>query len=153
MAGEEPEERPDSPWQIYGHDSTGVGTIQAENGAYNPYENMDFSWIDEWKTKISEWQEENRASREAEQEAWNQWLGNLGSRVSEWFENDVKPWFTVEKWAEIFENVRAGFETKWAELVDWWTNTAIYTWWEKNVVPWFSVEKRLELLKKYPAEF
>lgn len=147
------EERPDSPWQIYGHDSAGIGNIQAENGAYNPYENMDFSWIDEWKTKISEWQEENRASREAEQEAWNQWFSDLGARVSEWFENDVKPWFTVEKWAEVFENVRIGFETKWAELVDWWTNTAIYTWWEENVVPWFSLEKWLELLENIRLSF
>lgn len=62
-----------------------------------------------------------------------------------WWEESVKPWFTIEKWTELLENVRLGFETKWAEITDWWTNTAIYTWWEESVKPWFSLETWYEL--------
>ena len=147
------QERADSPWAIYGHDSTGVGSIQGENGAYNPYENADFSWVEEWKNKFLEWQANNRASREADQAEWDQWFNDLGDKFSNWYENEVAPWFTEEKWTELFTNVKTSFETKWAEIVDWWQNTAIYTWWEENVTPWFSEEKWSELLENIRISF
>lgn len=125
------QERANSPWAIYGHDSTGVGNIQGENGAYNPYENADFSWVEEW----------------------DQWFNDLGDKFSNWYENEVAPWFTEEKWTELFTNVKTSFETKWAEIVDWWQNTAIYTWWEENVTPWFSEEKWSELLENIRISF
>lgn len=147
------QERANSPWAIYGHDSTGVGNIQGENGAYNPYENADFSWVEEWKNKFLEWQANNRASREADQAEWDQWFNDLGDKFSNWYENEVAPWFTEEKWTELFTNVKTSFETKWAEIVDWWQNTAIYTWWEENVTPWFSEEKWSELLENIRISF
>lgn len=147
------QERANSPWAIYGHDSTGVGNIQGENGAYNPYENADFSWVEEWKNKFLEWQANNRASREADQAEWDQWFNDLGDKFSNWYENEVTPWFTEEKWTELFTNVKTSFETKWAEIVDWWQNTAIYTWWEENVTPWFSEEKWSELLENIRISF
>lgn len=147
------QERANSPWAIYGHDSTGVGNIQGENGAYNPYENADFSWVEEWKNKFLEWQANNRASREADQAEWDQWFNDLGDKFSNWYESEVAPWFTEEKWTELFTNVKTSFETKWAEIVDWWQNTAIYTWWEENVTPWFSEEKWSELLENIRISF
>lgn len=125
------QERANSPWAIYGHDSTGVGNIQGENDAYNPYENADFSWVEEW----------------------DQWFNDLGDKFSNWYESEVAPWFTEEKWTELFTNVKTSFETKWAEIVDWWQNTAIYTWWEENVTPWFSEEKWSELLENIRISF
>lgn len=147
------QERANSPWAIYGHDSTGVGNIQGENDAYNPYENADFSWVEEWKNKFLEWQANNRASREADQAEWDQWFNDLGDKFSNWYESEVAPWFTEEKWTELFTNVKTSFETKWAEIVDWWQNTAIYTWWEENVTPWFSEEKWSELLENIRISF
>lgn len=147
------QERANSPWAIYGHDSTGVGNIQGENDAYNPYENADFSWVEEWKNKFLEWQANNRASREADQAEWDQWFNDLGDKFSNWYESEVAPWFSEEKWSELLENIRISFETKWDELVDWWSNTAIVTWWDEHVKPWFDTEKWKMMLENIKTSF
>ena len=142
-----------SPWAIYGHDSTGVGNIQGENDAYNPYENADFSWVEEWKNKFLEWQANNRASRKRIRQSGINGLMILAINSRTGMKAKVAPWFTEEKWTELFTNVKTSFETKWAEIVDWWQNTAIYTWWEENVTPWFSEEKWSELLENIRISF
>jgi len=157
------QERTDSPWQIYGHESTGVGKVQKENGAYNPYDEIDFGWIDEWKQNFSEWQESNRQKRDEEKQEFDIWLSGLEEKCSTtwnnikgywsekwdgmgvWFEENIAPWFTEEKWSETFDNIRTSLETKWSEITDWWNNTAIAAWWEENVAPWFTEEKWMEL--------
>lgn len=128
------------------------------------FENLQTSFSNFWTSKVDgfkEWQANNRQKRDEEKKEFDEWFDNLrtsfstgwqnikdwwnSSALVAWWENDVKPWFTVEKWAELLENVRLGFETKWAEITDWWTNTAIYTWWEESVKPWFSLETWYEL--------
>ena len=111
------QERANSPWAIYGHDSTGVGNIQGENDAYNPYENADFSWVEEWKNKFLEWQANNRASREADQAEWDQWFNDLGDKFSNWYESEVAPWFTEEKWTELGSNLRLTVKEKVAPII------------------------------------
>lgn len=156
-------ESPFSPWNIYGHDATGVGGVQKENNAYNPYENMDYSWLEEWKTKLSEWQATNREKRDAEKAEFDVWFDNLGNSfstfisnvksfwsekwdgVSTWFENNVAPWFTAEKWSDLFGSILTSLQTKWSEVVEWWNGTAIVTFWNENILPWFSFEKWYEL--------
>lgn len=156
-------ESPFSPWNIYGHDATGVGGVQKENNAYNPYENMDYSWLEEWKTKLSEWQAANREKRDAEKAEFDVWFDNLGSSfstfigdvksfwsekwdgVSTWFKTNVQPWFTKEKWSELWNNVSGAIQEKWSEIVGWWDSSAIGVWWNENVAPWFTAERWMEL--------
>lgn len=56
------------------------------------------------------------------------------------YDNYISPWFTAEKWSELWTGVQEGIALKWQEIQDWWQNTAIYTWWEENVAPWFSAD-------------
>lgn len=77
---------------------------------------------------------------------------SLKSKLSEkwdgvqlWFEENVKPWFTVEKWTELWTNVKETFTEKWNEIQEWWESTAICQWWENDVKPFFSVDSWSEL--------
>lgn len=67
--------------------------------------------------------------------------------VSEWWESYVVPWFTSERWGELWENAKIGFSEKWQEISEWWSNTAIVNWWETDVKPWFTAEKWKEVLQ------
>ena len=61
--------------------------------------------------------------------------------VPEWWNNNIAPWFTKEKWQELGEKMKEGISSKWQEFKDWWGNTAIVQWWDNNVAPWFTKEK------------
>jgi len=84
------------------------------------------------------------------------YLGSLGIAISEfvsehgediaiWWEEKVKPWFTVEKWKELFdkliENVGEWIGSLFGE--NWYEN--LVTWWEENIAVWFTIEKWQEL--------
>ena len=47
-------------------------------------------WVDYWRDKISEF------------------VSTWKVKISEWWNNDVKPWFTVEKWKELGTNMKNG---------------------------------------------
>ncbi len=70
-----------------------------------------------------------------------EFVTNTSEKFSEWYENSIKPWFSKEKWEELFGNIKKYAETKWNDFVTWWSTTAIARWFNKNVKPWFSKEK------------
>ena len=61
--------------------------------------------------------------------------------IQEWFNANVQPWFTKEKWKNLAENIPNAIKEKWNEFTSWWQNTAIVSWWNNNVAPWFTKEK------------
>ncbi len=61
--------------------------------------------------------------------------------IQEWFNTNVQPWFTKEKWKNLAENIPNAIKEKWNEFTSWWQNTAIASWWNNNVAPWFTKEK------------
>ena len=69
-------------------------------------------------------------------ESFNQ----LGDSISTWWETDVKPWFTVEKWQELGNNIKISLSQKWNEFSTWWSDTGIAVWWNEKVSPWFTVD-------------
>lgn len=79
--------------------------------------------------------------------AW--WDENIGA----FWEEHVSPWFTEEKWLELYDTIRSSLETKWGEVKEWWSGTAIVSWWEEDVKPWFTLEKWLELLDTLKKSF
>lgn len=86
-------------------------------------------------------------------ETFGQSILDAGEKIETWFTEDVQPWFTAEKWEELFENAKIGLQTKWNEIVEWWQTTAIGKWFEEDVMPWFSKEKWTEMLKSIPSAF
>ncbi len=68
-----------------------------------------------------------------------------GQDISTFWDENVAPWFTMEKWSELGQGILDGISTKWNEFKEWWGNTAIVSWWDENVSPWFTVEKWNEL--------
>ena len=69
------------------------------------------------------------------------WFRKLGIDIKYWWQFDVAPWFTKEKWQAFGENMKTGLANKWEEFKNWWGNTAIVKWWNENVSPWFTKEK------------
>lgn len=61
--------------------------------------------------------------------------------IKKFFDENVKPWFTLEKWKEIGKGIHEGLMNKVTEFTDWWTNTGIPDWWTNNVEPLFTAEK------------
>ena len=79
--------------------------------------------------------------------AWDDiagWFSGIGDDISGWFsdlwEEKIKPWFTKEKWAGLWDNVKQAFSEKWDAIKLWWDET-IGKWWNEKVKPWFTKEK------------
>lgn len=79
--------------------------------------------------------------------AWkdiSEWFSSIGDDISGWFsdlwEEKIKPWFTKEKWAGLWDNVKQAFSEKWDSIKLWWDET-IGKWWNEKVKPWFTKEK------------
>ena len=78
---------------------------------------------------------------------------SLGDIFSTWWTDSVEPWFNPELWHTLAEGIRLGLEMKWAEITEWWQNTAIYTWWTENVEPWFTAETWQTMLDNVKISF
>ena len=139
------EESPFSPWNIYGHDATGVGGVQKENNAYNPYDDIDFSWMDDYKTRFQEFVGNLSESFQGFVNNVKTFWSEKWDGVSTWFKTNVQPWFIKEKWSELWNNVSGAIQEKWTEIVGWWDSSAIGTWWNESVSPWFTAERWMEL--------
>lgn len=72
-------------------------------------------------------------------------LSKAAEAFGTWFENDVKPWFTKEKWTEIAIQAILGIFEKYQE----WQEKARYVeeWFNTKVKPWFTKEVWDEILK------
>lgn len=43
-------------------------------------------------------------------------ISEFTSAIQQWFDESVKPWFTVERWSELWESVKQSVLTKWGEI-------------------------------------
>ena len=73
-------------------------------------------------------------------QAFTKWL-----EIQSWYDSAVAPWFTAERWVEVFDGIYQGALEKWDEIKAWWADSAIVTWWDEDVAPWFTAEKWLEV--------
>lgn len=55
----------------------------------------------------------------------------------EWWNNNVAPWFTKERWEKLWNDVTAVWGNAWNEISTWWKTATLYRWWSEDVVPWF----------------
>ena len=67
-------------------------------------------------------------------------LVDFYAKMTDWWNTNVKPWFTVERWLGIANNIKTAISTKWNETKNQW-QTNLTDWWTNNVAPWFTLEK------------
>lgn len=91
--------------------------------------------------------------------AWNNYLetfsklGNeTGVKIRAWWDEDISPWFTLEKWTDLFGNIKEALKNVWNEAVEFWKAT-ITNWWNNDVAPWFTPEKWKEILQPIRDQF
>lgn len=80
-------------------------------------------------------------------------FGVFTESIAEFYETHVAPWFTLEKWSGIFNNISLALKSIWNNIVIWWSSTAMVNWWKNDVSPWFTKTKWETLLKTIPNEF
>ena len=68
-------------------------------------------------------------------------FANIGTSIAGFFSNNIAPWFTAEKWGNLWNDTKAAWANGWAAIGEWWNNSAIGQWWSDNVAPWFTSEK------------
>lgn len=77
-------------------------------------------------------------------------LAEVAKKFGEWFNNDVAPWFTAEKWNEVITNATTELETKFNEWKEKFK--PIEEWYTNNVAPWFTSEKWDEIINNAITE-
>lgn len=71
---------------------------------------------------------------------FTEWTQALG----EWKSNYVDPWFTKQKWSELYDSIKTSMKSKWTETEGQW-KTDISNWWSGSVAPWFTTAKWLNV--------
>lgn len=59
--------------------------------------------------------------------------------LNQWYNEHIAPWFTLQKWSELYESIKTSLKTKWQETVGQW-DTDVKNWWDSHVTKWFKVE-------------
>lgn len=128
----------------YAQQSESTDVYLNDNAYKNQFESIKH-WIEEGK-KIrqqagedqSKWLDDLNKNAQTKWNNFKTWWGNTG--ISSWWEKDVSPWFTAEKWNNLFDNMKNSLEKKWNETVSVWSGD-IQSWWNDDVSPWFTMEK------------
>lgn len=71
-------------------------------------------------------------------------FGEWTASLNEWFKQHISPWFTQQKWSELYETIKQELKTKWDGTVVEWTS-GIKAWWNQHVSPWFTPERWSQL--------
>lgn len=57
-----------------------------------------------------------------------------------WWDTTVAPWFTTDRWTELWETVKSVFVEGWNSISDWWKSSGLYIWWTQDVQPYFNLK-------------
>lgn len=71
-------------------------------------------------------------------------FGEWTDSMNEWFTQHISPWFTQQRWSELYETIKQELKTKWDSTVVEWAS-GIKSWWNLHVSPWFTPERWLRL--------
>lgn len=92
--------------------------------------------FDDVKTKVEEFVEDWKLKIDDMVESWK-------TKISAWWTDNVEPWFTLEKWSEVFSHIGtslANFIVGAGGFVETWKSN-ITNWWNDDVSPWFTTDK------------
>ena len=154
-----------NPYKSYGDGETWLTKVkewQKQNREARDQEHEEFAqWLEETKVKISTWQADNRSKREQGKQDFAKWWEDIketwkekwnsavdwwnNSAVVGWWNNSVTPWFTKEKWAELYESIKSQLKETWDKTAVQWGED-ISAWWSDKVAPWFTKEKWVSVM-------
>lgn len=80
-------------------------------------------------------------------------LEELKTTLPTWWEEDVQPWFTEEKWLETIDGIRTAFAEKWEEVKSDFEETGIGKFLTEDVFPLFDKKVWNNALKDIPTVF
>lgn len=78
-------------------------------------------------------------------------FGEWTDSMNEWFTQHISPWFTQQKWSELYETIKQELKTKWDSTVVVWAS-GIKAWWSQHVSPWFTPERWSQLYQNVKAK-
>lgn len=78
-------------------------------------------------------------------ESLKTFIGEWGRHMKAWWSDDVVPWFSKEKWMQLWKNVKQWWADGWDSIEIWW-NEALPKWWNEKVSPWFTRDKWVEMM-------
>ena len=78
-----------------------------------------------------------------------------GKSISEWWANDIAPWFTAEKWGKLWSDVKQWFSDGWNNITEWWNNSAFVKWFQSDgaIGQWFTWGKWSSLWEDVKTHF
>lgn len=79
-------------------------------------------------------------------------LINIAPLVGNWFNKNVSPWFTKEKWQGMGQTIESSLSEKWTSFTTWWNQTGFSSWWKK-ISEQFGLTKWNKLLENIPTAF
>ena len=79
-------------------------------------------------------------------------LVDFFGKMNEWFETNVLPWFTLEKWLGIFENIQKALKEIWDATVGVWDQD-LANFFDQKVKPLFTMETWLGYLSGIKEAF
>lgn len=79
-------------------------------------------------------------------------LINIAPLVGNWFNENVSPWFTKEKWQGMGQTIKSSLSEKWTSFTTWWNQTGFSSWWKK-ISEQFGLTKWNKLLENIPTAF
>lgn len=79
-------------------------------------------------------------------------LINIAPLVGNWFNENVSPWFTKEKWQGMGQTIELSLSEKWTSFTTWWNQTGFSNWWKK-ISEQFGPTKWNKLLENIPTAF
>ena len=97
-------------------------TNQAITSSYFQLGDKIKGFFADWNTKVIEHQTVTQNANNAVTVAYQRMFSDIGKNISTWWNNDVRPWFTKEKWQSLANGIKTGIQNKWSEVVSWWNS-------------------------------
>lgn len=106
------------------------------------------------KTSLSGWKSEFDNFKISLELWWQDtWMSDAIWKFGQWWDEKVDPWFTQERWAELWENIKSSASEKWDVFLEWWNSSTLVVWWQESVHPWFTQDKWSELWDNVKTAF
>lgn len=70
-----------------------------------------------------------------------EFFAEIKIKFTNFWQKDIMPWFTKEKWLNLFDSIRTALSAKWTQIVLWWNTLGIVKWFNEYVQPYFTKDK------------